>query len=272
MIYDMHCHSTNSDGRQSVEEMCLSAIERGVTGFAVTDHADMNFYESRDTYNRICRSLEDIKRAREAYGDKLHLLRGVELGEYLYAPENADKVLGLNDFDVILGSVHLVPKARFDRPYNRIPFSEDGTDEEIREYLKLYFDLVSETVDAFDFDVLAHLTCPVRYITGVHQRPADAFEFEDKIREILEKVIKRNIALEYNTGGLNEKCHFCNVQNEQLFALYKSMGGKLVTVGSDAHYAIGIGKTFVTATTHLKELDFDSVCYYENRKPQMIKL
>ena len=90
--------------------------------------------------------------------------------------------------------------------------------------------------------------------------------------EILEKIIKRNIALEYNTGGLNEKCHFCNVQNEELFTLYKSLGGKLVTVGSDAHHAVGIGLTFKTATDHLKKLGFDSVYYYENRKPQMIKI
>lgn len=272
MIYDMHCHSTNSDGRQSVDEMCLSAMERGVTGFAVTDHADMNFYESRDTYNRICKSLDDIKQAQETYGDRIQLLRGVELGEYLYAPENADKVLALNDFDVILGSVHLVPKARFDRPYNRIPFSEDGTDEEIRGYLKLYLELLSETVEAFDFDVLAHLTCPIRYITGVHQRSANIFEFEDKIREILEKIMKRNIALEYNTGGLNQKCNFCNVQNEQLFALYKEMGGKLITVGSDAHTATGIGTNFEAAATHLKKLGFETVCYYENRKPQFITI
>ena len=272
MNYDMHCHSTNSDGRQSVDEMCRSAIERGVTGFAVTDHADMNFYESRDTYNRIRKSLADIAQARDTYGDQLKLLRGVELGEYLYSPADADKILALNDYDVILGSVHLVPKARFDRPYNRIPFSEDGTDDEIREYLKLYFELLSETVDAFDFDVLAHLTCPIRYITGVHQRPADAFEFEDKIREILRKIIDRNIALEYNTGGLNAKCNFCNVQNEQLFSLYKELGGNLITIGSDAHVATGIGKTFQTATAHLKELGFDHVCYYENRKPQMITI
>ena len=272
MIYDMHCHSTNSDGRQSVDEMCQSAIERGVTGFAVTDHADMNFYESRDTYNRICKSLADIAQAREKYGDQIKLLRGVELGEYLYDPAHAKEILALNDYDVIMGSVHLVPKARFDRPYNRIPFAEDGTDEEIREYLRLYLELLSETVDAFDFDVLGHLTCPIRYITGVHQRQADAFEFKDKIREILQKIIDRNIALEYNTGGLNEKCHFCNVQNDELFSLYKEMGGKLITIGSDAHVATAIGKTFRTATAHLKQLGFDAVHYYENRKPQMIKI
>lgn len=272
MIYDMHTHSTNSDGRQSVEEMCLSAIARGVTGFAVTDHADMNFYESRDTYNRIRKSIADISEAREKYGDKLDLLRGVEIGEYLYAPERAEKILANNQFDVILCSVHLVPKARFDKPYNRIPFSEDGTDEELREYMKLYFELLSETMDAFDFDILAHMTCPVRYMTGIHQRQTDVMEFEEKMREILQKAIDRDLALEYNTGGWNERCHYYDVQNKELFALYKSMGGKRVTVGSDAHGAAGIGASFPKAAENLKKLGFDEVCYYKNRKPQIIKI
>ena len=53
MIYDSHMHTVNSDGRSTIAEMCQSAVEKGVSGIAITDHADMNFYESRDTYNRI---------------------------------------------------------------------------------------------------------------------------------------------------------------------------------------------------------------------------
>ena len=41
MIYDFHTHSVNSDGFGTVDELCGFAIEKGVTGFALTDHADM---------------------------------------------------------------------------------------------------------------------------------------------------------------------------------------------------------------------------------------
>ena len=185
---------------------------------------------------------------------------------------NADKILALTNYDVILNSVHLVPAARWEQPYNRIPFTDDGTDEEVRGYLKLYFDLVLETVDAFDFDVLAHLTCPVRYMTGLHRRKTDIMEFEPKIREILQKIIDRNIALEYNTGGLNPKFGFCDIQNEDLFSLYKSMGGTLVTLGSDAHRTAGICHSFDMAVNTLKKCGFDQYHYFTNRKPVAVKL
>lgn len=272
MIYDLHTHSTNSDGRSTLDDMCVSAIDRGVTGFALTDHADMNFYAQRDTFDRIGRSLADIEAARAKYGDRLHILRGVELGEYLYDPANADRLLGSYEFDVVLCSIHFVPGARFDRPYNRILFAEDGTDDELREYLRLYFELLNKTVDAFDFDVLAHMTCPVRYIVGLHQRRADVMEFEDMMRAILEKIIRRGIALEYNTGGLNERFHQYNVQNEELFTMYREMGGRRVTFGSDAHSAAGVGSNYIRAADALRALGFDRLCLYENRRPREISL
>jgi histidinol-phosphatase (PHP family) len=265
-------HTTNSDGKNTVEEMCQAAINANVQGVSITDHADMNFYESRDTYNRIRTGIEQIRDAQQKYQGELELSCGVELGEYLYDKQSADKILTLTDYDVVLCSVHLVPEARWEKPYNRIPFGEDGTDEELRLYLKLYLDLLSDTVDSFDFDVLAHLSCPVRYMTGLYERKVDIMEFETKIREILEKIIARGIALEWNTGGINARFHYCNVQNEELFRLYHSMGGKYITLGSDAHSTVGIGHAFDEARQMLKKCGFTEYHYFKNRAAHAVKL
>ena len=264
MLYDSHMHTTHSDGRSTVTEMCDSAIAKGIAGITFTDHADMNFYESRDTYNRIGGAIAAYCQAQQDYDGKLDVMCGVELGEYLYAPENAKKILGLTDYDCILCSVHLVPAARWDKPYNRIVFSEDGSDEELRDYLRLYFDLLSNTVDAFDFDVLAHIACPVRYMTTKYGRFSDAMEFEPKIREILKKIIDRNVALEWNTAGLR--------QNEEIFKMYYEMGGRLITIGSDAHSTNEMAGGFETAQAYLKSCGFTHYHYFKNRKPHAVEL
>ena len=264
MWYDLHMHTTNSDGKNSVDEMCRAAVEKGMGGIAITDHADMNFYESRNTPERIRQSIADIRAAQETYRGQLDVLCGVELGEYLYAPEKGNEILGLTDYDVILCSVHLVPKARWPMPYNRIPFDVDGTDEELRDYLGLYFDLLSETVDSFDFDVLGHITCPIRYMTSKYNRKTDVMVFEDKIREVLKKVIDRGVALEYNTGGFQ--------QADDVFAMYRSMGGTRITLGSDTHAFNGIGRKFDETAQKLREMGFETCCYYKNRQIHEIKL
>ena len=264
VLYDSHTHTTNSDGRNTVEEMCQYAIASGVAGISITDHADMNFYESRDTYNRIQKAIAQIRKAQADYKGKLDVLCGVELGEYLFAPENAKKILNLTEYDSVLCSVHFVPQARWDKPYNRIVFSEDGTDAELRDYLRLYFALLSDTVDAFDFDILAHIACPVRYMTWKYGRETDVMEFETQIREILQKVIDRKIALEWNTGGLR--------QNEEIFTLYRQMGGERITIGSDAHQADEIGDYFAIARQSLKEIGFTHYHYFKNRTPYPVEL
>ena len=77
MWYDCHMHTLHSDGRSTVREMCRSAIEKGMGGITVTDHADINFYNDRDTLNRIRSSIADITEARDEFGDKLKALHSM---------------------------------------------------------------------------------------------------------------------------------------------------------------------------------------------------
>lgn len=272
MLYDLHTHTTNSDGRSTLDEMCLSAIDAGVSGLMITDHADMNFYESRDTYNRISSAIGQIQQAQARYKDRLELLCGVELGEYCYAPEKADKILGITNYDAVLCSVHLVPEAHWDRPYNRIVFSEEGTDEELTEYLKLYLELLLKTVEAFDFQILAHIACPVRYMSGKYGRDIDMLQFEPLICEILKKIIDKGVALECNTAGRSPSFDFYKAQNAKIFSWYYRMGGRLVTLGSDAHQKESIASGFTDAQNMLKSIGFEHYHYFKQGKPYSIKL
>ena len=62
--YDFHMHSLNSlDGKQSVDDACRAAIEKGLTGIAITDHADICFFEKDDTITRFKKLIDEIKNA-----------------------------------------------------------------------------------------------------------------------------------------------------------------------------------------------------------------
>jgi len=155
MLYDSHTHTVHSDGRSTVSELCYAAWEKGLDGVTVSDHANMNYYRDRDTYRCMQEALEAVAAAKEAFDPLgLKVLRGIELGEYTYAPEKAREVLSLGGFDAILCAVHLVPAAGWSCAYNRIDFSDPRiTDEEIDSYFHHYWQLLSQTVDAFDFDI-----------------------------------------------------------------------------------------------------------------------
>lgn len=269
MIYDFHTHSINSDGKGTVDELCTFALEKGICGFALTDHADMEYYNERDTYNRIKKSVADVLEAREKYKGKLEIYTGVELGGYLVAPEKAKEVLSIRPLDVILCSVHCPQWEKWHRPYSKIEFFENEvSDLEIHEYFVDYFDNLIKTADAFDYDILAHIVCPARYITGRYERKTELMNYKDAIAEILKILIKRGLSLEMNVAGFQKY----TMQSEHIFSLYRDLGGKYVSIGQDTHQPHMIAQNIGLGIDMLRSLGFDSYSIYKNRERFDVKI
>ncbi len=274
MNFDLHTHTVNSDGKQTVFDMCDSAIAHGVDGIAITDHADINFFEERRVEERISQCAKEVAAAKEIYRDRLRVFMGVELGEYACDPAKGAHTLTLAPYDVVLCSVHFVPTARWDVAYSRINFSDPAiSDEEVAAYMHGYFQALAENSAAFDYDVLAHITCPARYITGRHHRATDVMKSKDLVETILKNMIAKDAALEFNAcGWCCESFGYYNAQNEEVFKMYKEMGGKKVTIGSDAHTVTGVGRGIDKAKEFLRSYGFENYCYYENREPRFLPL
>ena len=95
--------------------------------------------------------------------------------EYDFEPENLHVLqlqVDLVDYDVVIGSVHLVKYKDLTCAYSGIDFSK-LKEETIIEYLDAYFDDVLTMIETTDFDILAHLTCPLRYIKGKYNIDID---------------------------------------------------------------------------------------------------
>ncbi len=203
-ICDLHTHSNNSfDADNSVDEMCLSAIDKGLSVLAITDHceAPMLGCEPDEEYGDFCKSIpssvSDTMRAKEKYSQKIKLLCGIELGEPMHDAKCTEKALSFGDYDFILASVH---NLRNMPDFYFIDFSKADIDK----ILKLYFDELAETAEFEHFDSLAHLTYPLRYIKEKTGVVPDLCQYQDRIDLIYKILIKNNKALEINTSGLYE--------------------------------------------------------------------
>jgi histidinol-phosphatase (PHP family) len=86
-------------------------------------------------------------------------------------------------------------------------------------------------------------------------------KFYPKIDEILKVIIRRGIALEINTSGGDRL-----MPGEFVIKRYLSLGGYLITLGSDAHVPANVGKCFEETVKTLKELQVGELCYYKKRK------
>lgn len=270
MIADMHTHSENShDSVCKIEDMYLSQLKNGTEIFAVTDHFDTTSFLYNDVFTPIKTANAAVKELNRKYGNKHSILLGIEIGESFWYPEIYKKAIELADYDVVIGSVHLVKYKDLTMAYSQIDFSK-LTKAEIIKYLDAYFDDMITMIEFADFDILAHLTCPLRYINGKYKIGIDISYYDKKIVKILEMIIQKKIALEVNTSSFYMLNDF--MPTTDILKKYYDMNGYLITLGSDAHTCENASVNFSKAIKTLKEIGFKNIYYYKNRKPYQITI
>jgi DNA polymerase (family X) len=101
---DLHCHTTLSDGRNSLEQMAQAARERGLEYLAVTDHSATHGFGNHVTPEQL---RERIERVRElnATLEGFELLVGTETNILPDGSPDYDDDL-LAELDWVVGSVH----------------------------------------------------------------------------------------------------------------------------------------------------------------------
>ena len=99
----IHCHTTYSDGKHSVEEMARAAEAMGMKYMTITDHSPTASYAGGVTIDRLHRQWDEIAEVQEKV--KVKILRGTESDIVASGKlDYPDKIL--EQFDVIVASIH----------------------------------------------------------------------------------------------------------------------------------------------------------------------
>lgn len=102
----LHCHTTASDGRSSLEEMAAAAKEQGYQYLGIADHSKAAYYAHGLDEQRLAKQWDAIDRFNQT-SEAIHLLKGTEVdilkdGSLDFAEEV------LNDCDYVVASIHSV--------------------------------------------------------------------------------------------------------------------------------------------------------------------
>ncbi len=268
---DQHIHSTIShDGKSTIAQYIERARELGMESMTFTEHWDD--YEGIETSLSTLDIASYYARFNEAKAKTdfpIHF--GVEIGLQSYAPIKAHVKDGVRrmieefPFDFIIGSSHITKG--LDMAYDKSFF--DGLSR--REAYMQYFEEMLENICSFDeFDVYGHLDYVARY-GGFAQKTIEYAEFSDILDAILSELVKRDKGIELNTAGFRYGLGHPH-PNETIIKRYKELGGKLITLGSDAHRAVDLGSHFDVGREILLSAGFTEIAVYRKRIPHFEKL
>ena len=266
-LFDSHIHSTNSnDGMDSIDFICERALDMHVMGLCITDHFECNGKQTQKYEESIKNSIYETEKARLKYDKRLRITTGIELSAVKVNPEAARHVLSLTNYDFVLSGLHCLSDGSY---ISDIDYS--SPEVVVSDILDTYFKELYSTASWSDYDSLAHLTYPERYIWGDHRIPVRIEEHMDIIDEILKVIIRNGKSLEINTAGirrgLGKTC-----PDIPIIKRYRELGGELITIGSDAHKAGHIINGFNDTMDMLLSLGFRYFAFYRQRKPVMLKI
>ncbi|WP_322172630.1 histidinol-phosphatase HisJ family protein [Acutalibacter caecimuris] len=262
---DCHNHSSCSpDGKHPVAAMLDRAKELGLYAYTLTDHCECNQYQ--DKYRqRAARAWQAMEEARPPQG--LRFYRGLELGQPLQDLPAAQEAVGRFAYDFVIGSLHNLPDKE-DFYFLDCAAMAPG---EVDALLGEYWDGLLEMIAWGGFDSLGHLTYPLRYIQGAQGVQVDMERHAEKIDRVLLALIAKGKALEVNTSGLRQALGE-TMPGPGLLKRYRALGGRLVTLGSDAHCTEDLGKGIDQGMALLQAAGFSAFAVYEKRQPVLLPL
>lgn len=265
--FNYHSHSNFCDGKNSLEEMAISAIDKGLKYFGFSAHSPVPFendfalaFENVDAY------LAETLRLKEKYKDKIQLFTSMEFD---YIPELCDDVqeraksYGL---DYIISSVHLVSG-------NGLWFIDGSKQEsydkglrecfagDIRKAVKAFYHQTNEMIINAKPDIVGHFD-KVKMHNKDRYFLEDEAWYEDLVLESLRTMKENNTICEINTRGLYKgRSNDYFPQTKWIKEMAKLQIP--ITISTDCHKSDEVDMLFSQCWNDIKELGHKEVWYFD---------
>lgn len=286
ILPDYHLHSEfSADADASIESIISTARSLGMTEICITDHYDMNFPDNPDgmtfelDMDGLIRKIGDIHSP--------NVLVGLEQGVMPSTCEVLNNYSSLHPgIDFIICSSHVVDG--FDPYYPEYFKNPDGSYKDVKKIYMHYFEDILYNVQHFDdYNVYGHLDYIFRYVPvllsssgglleGDSVKPDKVMKMNSELfsekffpiikdicHEILTTIIKNGKGIEINTGSLYRELDYMH-PHPLILSMYKELGGRILTFGSDAHDVTHIGYAFDEARKLAQEVGFTQYCTFRN--------
>jgi histidinol-phosphatase (PHP family) len=254
------------DGQAAMAQMALAGVDAGLTAICFTDHCD-----TVDGDGNPCRDFSwdavetALDEARAAVGRRAMLFKGVELGCATQHPAYAAEILARPGIDFVIGSVH---NPLFGPDYYYGHFTDP---DRCRQLLREYCQQLLAIAKTDTYDVLGHLTYPLRYMRYRDGVAVNMDHCRDLLDAAMKAAIDKGKGIELNTSGyLN--CGGQPMPHRALLERYRTLGGEIITIGSDAHVPERMAQGLADGMAFLKDVGFSYVTMFRERKPEFVKL
>lgn len=220
------------DSDVPIDTYAAIALEHGIAEIAITDHVDFEPGAPAFGYTTFADRERIVRDAAERWGPQGVAIRfGVELTYDRSWEADIRAHLADHAYDFTIGSVH----DRVDSPYSPGRVATWIAGKSLAEVVAPSFDEVTAAARSGLFDAIGHIDNVKRYLYP-HIRPSALEDAPELYEPILRALVDSGTALEVNTSGLRYPIAV-TFPHPAIVVRFHELGGRALTVGSDAHRA-----------------------------------
>lgn len=263
---NLHTHSTFCDGKSTLEENVLAAIQKGIKVLGFSSHSMYPFYtESNMQPKDFAAYCEEIHRLQKKYEEQLTIRLGFEVdfipGITVPLHENYAEFRP----DYLIGSVHFIFQRGGSFGVDNTPeIWKAGADKfyngNMRALIGDYFALQKEMLALGDFELLGHPDLVRKFNEKYPLFDENEGWYKDYLDDMAKAIAKSGRATEINTGAISRKWLTKPYPSEYfLTKLYES--GVPIAVTADAHAAENLDCAFDKALLLAKKAGYTEIIY-----------
>ena len=250
----LHTHSVLCDGKDTLEEMVQTAIEKGFDSIGFSGHSFMDIYaEFSMSEEKVAQYKAEIARLQQVYGDRIQIFCGLEKDNYT--------TLSTEGYDYLIGSVHVM---KHEKGLLFIDWTAECTRENIEKvfggdgiaYAKHYFETVADLPNHGSFDILGHFDL----LTKFNEKEPDLFdtscaEYRAAATKAAEALVGKVRFFEVNTGAISRGYRTTPYPDPYIIKEMKRLGFGAI-ISSDCHDRNFLDCGYEEAKRLLKEAGF----------------
>lgn len=257
-ISNLHTHTNYCDGKNSIEENIKYAIEKEFISLGFSGHSNFFKDDCSMTKEGTIKYLNDIKKYKEIYKDKIQIYSGIEADYYSNLNEYTDKEMEL---DYRIGSVHFIDddKNGNEKDYFCIDMSKDNFNETIKHFgnikivIEKYFDNIIRMTNIQKPDIIGHFDLIRKYNLNKEYFTEEEYWYIEKVEETLKHIKENNCIVEVNIKLMNANNLDAHYPNKNTIKKILEMDIPL-TLNTDAHLTNNLDNFYFEAVQELKKV------------------
>lgn len=231
---DLHIHTNYCDGKSGIEEIILSAINKGLRAVGISSHGftefDTSYCIRQEKIPDYIKEIEDLK---EKYKDKIKVLAGIERD--LMSSAKTDM------YDYVIGSMHYIKTG--DKYYS-LDTKPDGFREivdtvfggDIYALAEQYYSELSKALKATKVDIIGHFDLITKYNEDGGLFDTNHPRYKAAWQKAIDEIVNLNIPFEINTGAISRGYRTAPYPSLDIIKYIRDKGGKFI-LSSDSHSA-----------------------------------